>query len=52
MNPLFYSPCKQPKAKGGKMTRPGRLLKNKTKLPACTAFSFYPPMGYLSGYGE
>jgi hypothetical protein len=34
------------------MSRPGKPIKNKTQLPACIAFTFYPAVGYLCGCGE
>jgi hypothetical protein len=32
----------------GKMSRPGKPLKNKTQLPVYTAFTFYPGGGLSS----
>jgi hypothetical protein len=36
----------------GKMSRPGKPLKNKTQLPACIALTFYSGGCYLCGTGE
>jgi len=36
----------------GKMSRPGKPLKNKTQLPVYIVFTFYPVVGYLRCTGK
>jgi hypothetical protein len=53
MNTLFHiHHVSNRQREPGKMSRPGKPLKNRHKLPACIAFTFYPGVGYLCDYGE
>jgi hypothetical protein len=48
MHTIPYSPVEQQIARAfGKMSRPGKPIKNKTQLPVYIAFTFYPAVGYL-----